>query len=175
MTGGMLNFANFWALSEDDTDLVEAPPTSMMVLSIEQELGYKLPSSYVALMQSQNGGLPVNICHRMSARTTWAQDHVAISNFKAIGRTKFWSLCGEFGHKHWVGEWEYPAIGVYFGDCPSAGHDMFCLDYRSCGPTGEPSVVHVDQEWDYKITLVANSFAAFIRGLEPEANFDLDV
>ena len=43
---------------------------------------------------------------------------------------------------------------------------MLCLDYRTCGKAGEPSVVHVDQEWDYKITLVAPTFEAFMRGLQ---------
>lgn len=42
---------------------------------------------------------------------------------------------------------------------------MIFLDYRKCGPTGEPSVVHVDQENDYKITFVAKDFESFIKGL----------
>jgi hypothetical protein len=66
----------------------------------------------------------------------------------------------------------YPAIGIYFADCPSAGHDMVCLDYRECGPSGEPRVVHVDQEWGYQITFVAESFEAFIRGLESGEAFE---
>ena len=73
-----------------------------------------------------------------------------------------------------IEEWEYPPIGVYFADCPSGGHDMLCLDYRACGPEGEPQVVHVDQEWDYKVTLVAENFEAFIHGLESDEAFDLE-
>jgi hypothetical protein len=56
-------------------------------------------------------------------------------------------------------------------DCPSAGHDMLCLDYRACGPNGEPQVVHVGQEWDYQITFAAETFEAFIRGLESSEAF----
>ena len=35
---------------------------------------------------------------------------------------------------------------------------MIFLDYRACGPQGEPAVVHVDQENAYKITHLADSF-----------------
>ena len=51
---------------------------------------------------------------------------------------------------------------------------MIFLDYRACGPQGEPAVVHVDQENDYKITHLADSFEEFIRGLEHESLYDPD-
>lgn len=79
---------------------------------------------------------------------------------------------GLTGSKFWMEEWGYPDISVYFADCPSAGHDMFCLDYRDCGPRGEPKVVHIHQGGEYKITPVADSFEAFVRGLESADNFD---
>jgi hypothetical protein len=68
-------------------------------------------------------------------------------------------------------EWGYPDLGVYFADCPSAGHDMIAMDYRSVGPTGEPRIVHVDQEWDYAVTVLAPNFAEFVRGLRDETAF----
>lgn len=49
---------------------------------------------------------------------------------------------------------------------------MLCLDYRACGPQGEPTVVHVDQELGYAITVVAPNFESFIRGLENSSGFD---
>src|SRR5699024_6214462 len=58
-------------------------------------------------------------------------------------------------------------------DCPSAGHDMIFLDYRECGAQGEPKVVHIDQECDYKITHLADCFEEFIRGLVSEDEFEL--
>lgn len=164
--------AGFWDPSDyAEQEYVEPPVTEEMVAEVERELGYHLPASYVSLMKRQNGGMPKRTNHRTSERTSWSGDHMAITGIYAIGKTKRCSLCGEVGSQFWIEEWEYPAIGVYFADCPSAGHDMVCLDYRACGPQGEPQVVHVDQEWDYKITFVAENFEAFIRHLEDDEAF----
>lgn len=162
----------FWEKSEyADREYVGEPVTDALVTLVEQELGYRLPSSYVDLMRVQNGGFPRNTNHRTRERTSWAGDHIAITGLYSIGREKSCSLCGEFGSQFWIDEWEYPAIGIYFADCPSAGHDMLCLDYRQCGPEGEPQVVHVDQEFDYRITFVAENFESFIRNLESDEAF----
>lgn len=123
-------------------------------------------------MRFQNGGIPNRRNHRTKERTSWAEDHIAITGIYSIGRDKTYSLCGPFNSKFWVEEWGYPPIGIYFADCPSAGHDMLCLDYRKCGPSGEPQVVHIDQEWNCKITFVAENFASFIRGLEDDEAFN---
>lgn len=175
MTLADIDVNDFWERSEYATKTyVDDPLTPAKVAFVEKELGYKLPASYVALMQSQNGGIPKRTNHRTTERTSWAEDHVAITGLFSIGNTKDCSLCGGLGSKFWPLEWGYPEIGIYFADCPSAGHDMLCLDYRTCGPSGEPAVVHVDQELDYKITPVAPTFEAFIRGLEGDDAFDLD-
>jgi hypothetical protein len=100
---------------------------------------------------------------------------MAIAGIFSIGHESSHSLAGSCGSRFWINEWGYPAIGVYYADCPSAGHDMVCLDYRRCGPSGEPQVVHVDQERGYQITLVAESFAAFVRGLESEETFKTEM
>ena len=161
---------NWYALKEYVSD----PPSDELIASVEEELGYKLPASYIWLMKQHNGGIPVNTCYPCDEPTCWAEDHVAITGIFGIGREKIYSLCGELGSQFMIDEWEYPAIGVAICDCPSAGHDMIFLDYRACGPQGEPAVVHVDQENDYKITHLADSFEEFIRGLEHESLYDLD-
>ena len=161
---------NWYALKE----YVSEPPSDELIASVEEELGYKLPAAYIWLMKQHNGGIPVNTCYPCDEPTCWAEDHVAITGIFGIGREKIYSLCGELGSQFMIDEWEYPAIGVAICDCPSAGHDMIFLDYRACGPQGEPAVVHVDQENDYKITHLADSFEEFIRGLEHESLYDLD-
>jgi hypothetical protein len=168
-----IDWKNFWEESEyAQREYVEALLTAERLKAIEKDLGYKLPAAYVALAVHQNGGIPKRTNHRTAERTSWAPNHVAITGIFGIGSEKPCSLCGSVGSRFWNEEWGYPDIGVYFADCPSAGHDMLCLDYRACGPDGEPSVVHVDQELDYKITFVARTFEAFIRGLEGDEAFE---
>jgi hypothetical protein len=159
--------ADFWKMHEShERDYTDSPLTTEMVEAVERELGYTLPEGYIALMKRKNGGVPVKSFHRMKEPTSWATGHIAITGIFSIGRVKPCSLLGEQGSAFWVEVCGYPAIGVYFADCPSAGHDMLCLDYRECGTDGEPAVVHVDQELEYKITLVAPNFESFICGLE---------
>ena len=146
-------------------------PTDEMIRSVEEELGYKLPESYIVLMQVQNGGFSKKSAFPTSTPTSWADDHIAIEGFLSIGWDKTYSLCGKLGSRFMMEEWGYPDIGIAICDCPSAGHDMVFLDYRECGPQGEPKVVHIDQEDDYYITHLADSFEAFIRGLVDEEDY----
>jgi len=167
---------SFWEDSQYAREnYVDAAPTPEVIAAVERQLGYKLPASYIELAKRQNGGIPKNTNHRTDEATSWSDDHIAITGIYSIGSNKLYSLCGDtFNSRFWQEEWGYPAIGIYFADCPSAGHDMVALDYRSCGPDGEPSVVHVDQENDYRITKVADSFEEFIRGLESDDAFRED-
>lgn len=169
---GNFSISDFWDNSEYALKkYVGERLTDELIASIEKELGYRLPSAYIQMMKYQNGGIPKFSNHRTKEATSWAEDHIAITGIYGINRSKPSSLGGELGSQFWINEWEYPAIGIYFCDCPSAGHDMLCLDYRRCGKNGEPQVVHVDQEFDYKITFVAGSFEEFIRGLKSNETF----
>jgi hypothetical protein len=153
------DFSDFWNTEYDWKDYISEPPTDALIAELEAELGYKLPGSYIWLMKQQNGGVP--------DKSEFSTDTypVYISGIMGIGKTVENSLGGGFGSRFWIEEWEYPDIGVAICDCPSGGHDMIFLDYRECGPKGEPQVVHVDQEGDYEITFLANNFEEFIRGL----------
>jgi len=151
---------------------ISDPPTDELIASVEEELGYKLPASYITLMKHQNGGIPRNTCFPTDEATSWAEDHIAITGISGIGRDKSSSLCGDLGSRFMMEEWGYPDIGIVICDCPSAGHDVVMLDYRYCGRDGEPEVIHVDQEDDYEITFLAPDFETFIRGLVNEEHFD---
>lgn len=168
-----LDLTEFW----DDSDYarkeyISAPPDDVLIRELELELGYRLPASYIWLMKQQNGGIPRNLNFPTSEPTSWAEDHIAITGIMGIGREKANSLGGAFGSRFWTEEWEYPDIGIAICDCPSAGHDMIFLDYRECGPEGEPAVVHIDQEDDFRITHLADNFESFICGLVNDEVYD---
>ena len=167
------DLTNFWDDSQYALkEYVDKTPSDADIAKIELELGYKLPASYLYLMKMHNGGIPVNTCFPTAEPTSWAEDHVAVTGIFNIGFEKAYSLGGNLGSRFMIEDWGYPDIGVYFADCPSAGHDMILLDYRKCGKNGEPEVVHVDQEDDYKITFLAKDFESFIKGLVHEESYD---
>jgi hypothetical protein len=167
------DLTTFWDDSQFALEsYVSEPASDALIASVEQALGYKLPAAYVWLMKQHNGGIPFNLNFPTKTPTTWSEDHIAITGIYGIGRDKDYALCGDAGSQFWIDEWEYPDVGVYFADCPSGGHDMLMFDYRQCGKQGEPAVVHVDQEHDYKITLLAKDFESFIRGLVHDDVYD---
>lgn len=166
---------NFWDICPySQKTYIGRPVTRDMIDAVEQEFGYKLPAAYVQLLEVQNGGIPNNTCCPTNEPTSWAEDHCAITGIYGIDPSKQCSLLGSpIRSDFWISEWGYPDVGLYICDCPSAGHDMIALDYTHCGPTGEARVVHIDQERDYQTTVIASTFAEFIRKLLPEDEFEI--
>ena len=159
----MLNTENLWFDSKySKENCISEPFDDELLKSIEEELGYKLPASYVELMRKHNGG---SLKRR---RLDIGDTYTILDVIFGIGREKEDSLCGEYGTKFWLEEWGYPDIGVAIADTESAGHEMIFLDYTECGPEGEPRVVYIDQEWDYKTIVVAENFEEFINMLHEE-------
>lgn len=150
------DFTDFWNDDAENMDLIGEPPSDELIVEIEKELDYKLPASYIWLMKQHNGGLIKKTDFLVTISNSW----------KIVWVTKFIkinSICDE--NQFMKNDWGYPDIGVAICDTPSAGHEMIFLDYRECGRQGEPKVVHIDQELDYEITLLADNFEDFIRGL----------
>ena len=160
--------SQFW---DDDRlaleEYVDEAPSDTLIASVETELGYRLPETYLALMKQHNGGIPYATCYPLPNPQEGEQEYVEITGFLSIGRKKPNSLCGTAGNKLFKEGWHYPDYGVYICDCPSAGFDLILLDYRQCGPDGEPSVAYVDMEKRQVITL-APDFATFLQGLVEE-------
>ena len=166
------DFTDFWKDSSySKENYIENPPTDELIREIEVELGYKLPKSYVELMKKHNGGITKKDAFPTKEATSYADDHIAITGIMGIGREKIYSICGKMGSQFWIDEWEYPQIGVAICTTPSGGHDMVFLDYTECGKEGEPKVVYIDAEKNYKITKVADNFEEFLRGLVRENDY----
>lgn len=155
------NWTGFWK----DTDYafesyIGRDVTDEDIKNAEAELGYILPTAYIELLKNHNGGVVNKNCFINDD-----DDCVYITGIYGIDRDKKYSLLGEMGNEFWISKVKYPSIGIVVADTISGGHDMIFLDYRECGPTGEPKVVRVDQEGDYSITLLADNFGDFIKNL----------
>ena len=162
----MSNLKDFdWSGFWNDVDYafesyIGKPVTDKDIKDAETELGYTLPAAYIELLKHHNGGVLNKNCFINNDG-----ECVYVTGIYGIDRDKKNSIFGEFGNEFWISKWEYPPIGVVVADTISGGHDMIFLDYRECGPTGDPKVVQVDQEGDYSITLLADSFGDFIKQL----------
>lgn len=137
--------------------------TENMVRAAEVSLKRRLPEAYLELLRERNGGVPLRRCFRTSVSTSWAADHVEISGLRGIGGDWGIDSSSGIGSDDMIAEWGYPDIGIVICDTPSAGHDTIMLDYSSCGPSGEPSVVYVDE--NRCVLQLAQTFAEFRDGL----------
>ena len=148
---------------EDDEYYTGPPLTDALITSAERSLGVRLPSSYLDVLRTRNGGVPKARCFPTSFPTSWANDHVELSGIRGLGGT--WGIESEsaLGSRALVREWGYPDIGLVLCDMPSGGHDAIMLDYRGCGPEAGPSVAYVDE--DRVPRELAPTFADFVQRL----------
>ncbi|MDO7906254.1 SMI1/KNR4 family protein [Paenibacillus sp. JX-17] len=158
-----LDLMNFWDDSEHALEqYVLSPPTDEQIASVEEELVFKLPASYVQMMKLHNGGVPSQRYY--PAGTSGAAGFVEVAAILGIGRDKPYSLCGEQGSRSRVIHENYPEFGVIIGECTAPG-EVIMLDYRPSGNDGEPEVVHVNKDQNFKVTHLAPDFASFVKGL----------
>ncbi|APO43035.1 cell wall assembly protein [Paenibacillus xylanexedens] len=160
----------FWNDSAEAVDkYVLAPPTDEQVESMEEQLVFKLPTSYVNMMKLHNGGVPHYRHFPVKQAEAAKKVRVEVAGILGIGREKAHSLGGEAGSRFIIEQGGYPEIGVVICECPSDS-EVVMLDYRESGNAGEPEVVHVDKKESYKITWLAPNFETFIQGLLNEEN-----
>jgi len=165
------DFEGFWDESPEAIRIGRGPSlTDDMILEAERDLGYKLPASYIWLMKKYNGGYLKKTDFPLGYQLLWVGDRTTMHQLYPIGKHTSITINGDIGTDFLVEEWGFPPIGVAIGDGMCGCHEVFFLDYRECGPQGEPKVSHVDQECDYRITVLAENFESFIRGLVPDPN-----
>ena len=118
----------------------------------EKAIGYKISPAYKELLAYQNGG---EICDDNDER--W------LTAIYGIGPKQDSPNSLEEMFDNWKNGWEYPDIGIPFGETISGGHDMYYMDYRSVDDNGEPRIVHIDNEGEVQISFVANNLVEFIK------------
>ena len=126
--------------------------TDELIGRAEKTLGYKISPAYRELLAYQNGG---EVCDDNDER--W------LTAIYGIGPKPDSPNSLEEMFDNWKNGWEYPDIGIPFGETNSGGHDMYYMDYRSVDENGEPRIVIVDNECGNEITFVANNLVEFIR------------
>ena len=135
---------NIKELFEKDDYYTFPPFTEEILEKTEKAIGWKLPKSYVALLKIINGGrINYDIFEE-----SWLEAIYGVSLEEG-------GLVDMFDN--WINEWQYPNIGIPFGQTQSAGHDMYFMDFRSIDKNGEPRIVHIDNEFDNEITVVADN------------------
>lgn len=152
---------DFW-----DSNYYNHPPlTDEMVQTAEEELGVKLPQLLIDLLKIQNGGYTKGFAFPMKVKTTWAMDHVPLSDLSGIVVDKSLETAQNILETAYMTqEWGLPEKQVLLsGD----GHYWITLDYRK---GNIPTVRWIDTECDEDIH-VANSFEDFISGLVSEDKF----
>lgn len=148
----------------EDSDYYTGPPLNDELIQRAQDvLGYRLPRSYLALLEERNGGVPKRRCYPTNFETSWAPDHIEISAIRGLGGK--WGIDSGFGlgSPDLIAEWGYPEVGLVICDMPSGGHDAVMLDYSEVGQAGEPRVVYVDE--DRVPRQIADSFDQFVANL----------
>lgn len=144
-----------------DPAMAAGPPlTDELVAAAEQALGLKLPEAYLALLRQQNGGELRRSTIGTAFPTKSGSNVLVMRDLLGIGGLDGIEQPG--GSLDLIEEWEYPGPGVVLS---SEGPQAVMLDYRACGPQGEPRVIYVDADEDSSWT-VSPSMADFVSRLE---------
>jgi len=145
--------------------------TPEVISRAEQVVGYKLPPSYVRLLQFQNGGYIERPIFPFHEKTSWADDYIHFDHVFGVGGEQ--GIDSETGSHYLIKEWDYPEVGVVIN---SDGHTAFMLDYSELTAEGEPRVIFVDTELSEtsRTFILAPDFETFLSKLQPEDSIVFD-
>lgn len=137
---------------------IQARYSESLLKWTEDSLGVRLPGSYISLVKKRNGGALRRNAFKVRKRREWYSfDQIAGLDRKHVdaitSRTRV------------AREWQVPeGLIALDGD----GHWWLCLDYRRCGPEGEPVLIHYDTDTlgsAEESFQVADSLDEFLAGL----------
>jgi hypothetical protein len=158
---------SFW---HPETKYLQLPPlTEELVVDAEAQLGVTLPPDFIHLLRIQNGGVVADGWDACPADTNfYAEDHVPFDHLHGIGPAGQAQTITLLDTPYLVQEWDLPSPVVLLS---GQGHYWLALDYRDCGPAGQPPVVWIDNEMDHELTLAPN-FRMFVERLTASASFE---
>lgn len=156
-----INKADFWDKNYNNHPTL----TDDMITTAEAMLNVKLPTLLIDLLKIQNGGYTKGFAYPMTVKTTWAENHVPLSElFGIVTDPTINTGQNILDTAYMTEEWGLPDKQVLLnGD----GHWWITLDYRR---SETPSVRWVDVECDQDIH-IADTFDDFISGLVSEDTF----
>ncbi|GAA1620272.1 SMI1/KNR4 family protein [Nocardia ninae] len=156
--------ASFWS----DSDYgVLAPLTDAAVRDAEEQLRVRLPPALVRLLRVRNGGTVAEQWNAspLPVPSFARSDYARFDMVMGIGRSDDFQTM--LDTPYLVSEWGLPSpIVLLDGD----GHSWVGLDYRSCGPRGEPTVTYFDADQEDSLLLAAD-FETFLAGLTAAESF----
>lgn len=168
---GMASFdqvaVSFW---HPEIERLRLPPlTDELIVDAEAQLGVTLPPDLIHLLRIQNGGVIADAWDACPADTNfYAEDHVSFDRLHGIGPAGQAQTITLLDTPYLVREWDLPSPVVLLS---GQGHYWLALDYRDCGPAGQPRVVWIDNEMDHELTLAPN-FRTFVERLTASAQFE---
>ncbi|GAB3849479.1 SMI1/KNR4 family protein [Dactylosporangium cerinum] len=158
---------SFW---HPEIEHLRLPPlTDESIVDAETQLGVTLPAELICLLRIQNGGVIADAWDACPADSNfYAEDHVPFDHLHGIGPAGQPGTITLLDTPYLVQEWELPSPVILLS---GQGHYWLALDYRDCGPAGQPPVVWIDNEMDHELALASN-FRTFVERLTASASFD---
>lgn len=162
-----MDFTEFWHdIRESERRYMSAPADQKIIHTVQEKLGFRLPDAYVELMKMHNGGLLNRCWYPVKENAKTYSDYIQVTGILGIGDEVPYSLCGRFGSEFLLeGHESLKTAGIALMNSISPSRAMLMLDYRKCGPDGEPEVLYVNLETKEE-TVIARNFETFIRGLK---------
>jgi hypothetical protein len=137
--------------------VISSPFTLEELRRTEKALGVKLPKAYIQLLKHRNGGYLYRDHFRpleKPPRDYGPASMYDVPSIAGIDAEHWSSLTNKFETART--EWQLPdGLVPFSGD----GHEWVCLDYRTCGPRGNPSIAHIlvaEDQADIRDLLVLN-------------------